>query len=156
MVQVVLSWFWTTLSGRSLDDLVWVSHPQLYLDFQLATGHRGPIHDGKWRDGNLVEMISLSKFAFRTRARWFTKLLKECLHHAGQRFVCNYCVPASSVLQFHTGTIALPWPRWRLDAVDSWILRRMPCGIRRSGEGLDSLPFAQRLVDFPSFDLLSG
>ena len=100
-----------------------------------------------------MPLVTLTNFPFRTRTRWFIKVLKESLKHGGQRIVCNYTVPDSTVLRFHTGVIALPWPAWRLRVIDAWFLQCIPCGVRRTGDGLDALPFAARNSSFPEIDL---
>ena len=67
--------------------MVWLSHQQLYLYFQFAAGHPGPVHLKKWTDGSTLPVLSLINHPFRLRVRWFVKILKECLRHAGQAFV---------------------------------------------------------------------
>ena len=84
-------------------------------------GHPGPIHLAKWTDGSTIDLLSLANHPFRLRFRWFTKILKDCLRHVGQPIVAKYGLPASQVLNFHTGTIAAPWPSWQLSFIDSWI-----------------------------------
>ena len=148
MVRLILSWFWDVLSSPS-DSVVWVAHCHLLLDFQLASGHPGPYHDSKWRDGAQIPHYTLCNAPFRTRVRWFARLLKECLKHLGQPFEFSYGLPESRVLDFHTGTLALPWPRWRLDKVDQWMLTHLPNGVRRSGQSLDILPLAKHDDSFP-------
>ena len=143
-----MSWFWDTLS-TSQSALGWITHTQLYLDFQLATGHPGPVQIDKWLDGAKVPNLSLSNIPCRKRTRWFAKLLKECLRHAGQSVECQYGLPASDVLGLHAATIALPWPSDRLQIVDAWVLRRIPLGVRRTGDALDTLPLAHRDAVFP-------
>ena len=44
LVEKILSWWHFTLHGEG-GKCVWVAHFQLYLDFQIATGFRGPIHE---------------------------------------------------------------------------------------------------------------
>ena len=152
LVNIILQWFWQTLSGRDGGDLVWVAHQHLYLDFQFATGHPGPVHIDRWKDGSTVPFLDLMNIPFRRRTRWFMKVLKECLRHAGQPFVCQYGIPQSQVLFFHTGTVALPWPSKRLQCIDDWILACLPGGVRRTGAGLDVLPLASK---HPSFATVS-
>ena len=133
------------------------SHHQLCLDFQLATGHLGPIHLKKWVDGNTIPFLSLLNHPFRLRVRWFAKMLMECLRHVGQPILSRYGVPTSDVLRFHTGTVvAVPWPAWRISYIDTWILKCLPHGVRRTGTGLDALPIAKRSDEFPSVFISTG
>ena len=148
LANVLLQWFWQTLRGREHCELVWVSHQHLYLDFQFATGHPGPIHLDRWCDGSKLFGLDLFNIPFRRRTRWFMRVLKVCLRHLGQPIVCQYGIPTSQVLGFHTGTVALPWPADHLQHIDEWILKCLPCGVRRTGTGLDSLPIAAK---HPSF-----
>jgi ribonuclease HI len=111
LVRIVSSWFWQTLHDSS-ECLKWVSHFQLYVDFQLATGHPGPIHCGQWRDGSLMPWLSLQGYGFKQRVRWFTKILKEMFRHHGIRTQMGYGLPLSHVLGLHTGMLAVPWPKF--------------------------------------------
>ena len=148
LVRSITSWFWFTLSSAT-EPLAWIAHSQLYLDFQLATGLPGPIHLGKWRDGSHLPWIQLSGFSFKQRVRWFTKLVKEVLRHQQVALQFGFGLPESQVLQFHTGLIALPWPKFHLRCIDNWLLRvggGHSC--RRGAKALDALPFAQRCDEF--------
>ena len=148
MVRHISSWFWFTLSPDA-EDVSWVSHSQLYLDFQLATGEVGPVHHGKWRDGNSIPWLQMRGFTFKQRVRWFVKMLKEILRHQGVVVQFAYGLPDSQLLQFHTGLFALPWPKTHLSLVDRWLFKAGG-GItfRRGAKALDALPFAQRSGDF--------
>ena len=84
------------------------------------------------------------------------KILKECLRHAGKAFVTRYGIPHSRVIQFHTGTIAVPWPEWRVSHIDPWVLKCLPNGVRRTGVGLDALPRAKRSEVFPEVFISTG
>ena len=148
MVEKVLSWWHSTLHDVG-EQCVCVAHFQLHLDFQIATGCIGPIHETQWKDGDDLELVGLVNFPFRLRARWFAKMLKQCLRHASQHLTASYTVPKSAVLGLHTGCVAVPWPSWRLEAIDKWLVTRIPFGIRRRGDSLDVLPFACRDESWP-------
>eukprot|EP00435_Cladocopium_sp_Y103_P016651 s1710_g4.t1 len=155
MVCKLLSWWWFTLDGVA-EPCRWVSHFQLYLAFQLATGWTGPIHDPRWMDGDDFPCLGLLNFPFRLRARWFAKCLKESLRHAAQPFAYRFTTPESQVLKLHTGCLAVPWPMWQLEQIDQWLLTRQPLGIRRKGDTLDALPIATKLDDWPVVPLSSA
>lgn len=139
-VLTILSWFWQTLHG-SVDEVVWVSHFHLYADFMSSTGHPGPTHRGKWIDGAMEPHIRLQAFAYKQRTRWFVKILKESLRHHHVSLVTAYGRPYSQMLLMHTGLIALPWPKERLQYVDQWILKCCGNTLRRQTKLLESLPF---------------
>ena len=155
LVRKILSWWQHTLHG-ACDSCQWVSHFQLYLDFQLATGSRGPVHEKQWRDADCIDLVGLANYPFRLRARWVAKILKECLRHSCQPLSMSYTQPHSTVLGLYTGCVAVPWPQWRLDEVDRWIIAHVPFGIRRRGESLDILPFSMRDESWPLFPVSSG
>ena len=155
LVRIIASWFWYTLTPSS-SPMTWVAHSQLYLDFQLATGHPGPIHQGHWKDGAHVPWLQMRGFAFKQRVRWFIKLLKEILCHLDISVQFGFGLPDSQLLQFHTGLLAVPWPKSHLVRIDSW-LSKVGGGLtfRRGAKALDALPFAQRSVEFPLVPMTS-
>eukprot|EP00435_Cladocopium_sp_Y103_P022302 s1286_g5.t1 len=155
LVRQMLGWFFGVLQAE-VGPLVWVSHCQLYLDFQLTTGSVGPLKQGKWIDGSALGSLAISQFPFNVRTRAFAKVLKESLRHSAQTFTYKYGLPKSKVLSFHTGTLALPWSTWRLDCIDQLLLKFVPEGIRRSGNGLNVVPVVGRDVRFPSVGLFGG
>ena len=156
MVQVVLSWFWSVLHSPRLGPMQWVSHFQLYLDFQISTGHDGPIHDKGWKNSADVPGHHMCSHGFKIRTRWFTKVLKECLRHLQISLAFCFGRPASRYLSLHCGCIGLPWPVHRLDVVDEFLRVHLSAAATRDGKVLDSLPLAGRgtldavpLVDSP-------
>ena len=156
LVRLILSWFWQTLHGCQ-EPVVWVSHFQLYADFMCSTGHPGPIHRGKWRDGADEPYISLLAYAYKQRTRWFVKLLKESLRHQQISLVTSYGgLPFSHMLLMHTGIVALPWPSERLRHIDQWMLKCVGTTFRRQSKLLDSLPFADADVRFPQVYLTTA
>ena len=148
MPRLILSWFWQTLDRRS-DGMRWVSHFQLYADFMHSTGHPGPTHLDKWEDGSEVPFVRIRGLAFRQRARWFIKLLKETLRHMNVHLHCAYGRPCSQVVQMHTGVIALPWPHQRLHLVDLWMFHCCGTTFRRQSKLIDSLLYCDFNVLFP-------
>ena len=147
VVRKLLSWFHQVLHGSS-SPVIWVSHLQLYFDYQLSTGWAGPAKVAGWRDGDDLPLFSLSDYPCRTRVRWFTKVLKETLRKCGQEMSYHFGRPASQALLIHTGSAALPWPADRLAFIDQWLLSHVPGGIRRVGTAIDHLPIAPRSAWF--------
>ncbi|CAL1139659.1 unnamed protein product [Cladocopium goreaui] len=148
LVRHIVSWFWaTTFSG--VHEMVWVSHFQLYVDFMLLTGLPGPVKQERWCDGQTLTPLCLGNYAFRTRARWFTKVLKEILRHMRVTLHSDYGRPASQMVLMHAGIIAVPWPPERLQMVDEWMLSHGGVTFRRQTVAIDSLPTAERSSLFP-------
>lgn len=148
MPRLILSWFWLALEGTS-EAVRWISHYQLYADFMSSTGHPGPTHLGRWEDGSRIPFLRLKGIAFRQRARWFTKMLKECLKHLQVPLLCAYGRPCSQVIQMHTGVIALPWPQFRLHQVDLWMYHCSGSTFRRQTRLIDALPYREYDDSFP-------
>ena len=148
LVRLLLSWFWQVVDGSSVP-LCWVSHFQLYIDFMCSTGHPGPFHLQKWCDGSELPFVQLRGFAFRQRSRWFAKVLKQSLKHAGVTLEATYGRPCSHIIQMFTGCLGLPWPRDRLEQVDHWMLAHCDSTLKRQTKVIDSLPFAARSSMFP-------
>ena len=149
IVRTLASWFWYAVTD-SLSPIAWVSHFQLYADFMLSMGHPGPVHIDRWRDGSVLPWVSLAGYAYKQRTRWFTKVLKEILRHQGVKLQMGYGKPCSQMLLFHTGVIAVPWPRYRLSLVDDWFLRCSDGNtFRRQSKVLDRMPIAALHPEFP-------
>ena len=127
----------------------WISHFQLFIDYTASSGEVGPVHFDTWRDGSTVECQGLRNSGFKERTRWFTKVLKESIRHLHIDLAYKYCCPASSMLAMHTGCIALPWPRWRLDLVDKYLFKFSCNAFRRQSKALDTIPVAPRIEEFP-------
>ena len=154
MVRLILSWFWGVLTS-SHDELRWISHFQVYGDFVASTGHPGPVFINGWKEGTVISSLALQNFGFKKRAHWFAKVLKECLRHMQQPMCYAYGVPASHMIQTHTGLIALPWPRERLQWLDKWMYRCVPCAFKRQCRALDSLPLLSKQQEFDDVVLTS-
>ena len=147
-VQIMLSWFWDVLF-TSKASMKWVSHWQLYADYMGATGNPGPVKEGSWKNGAHIPMLTLKGFSFKLRARWFIKLLKECLRHLGQKIEYAVGLPHSHMIKTHTGLFALPWPNDRLDAIDDWFLSCVPHAFFRQSKAVESLPYVSFIKGIP-------
>ena len=120
------------------------------------TGSHGPVHCGAWKDGDDLPLLGLQDIAFKTRTRWFIRVMKEILKHLHFTPCAHYGRPFSQAIAMHTGLWAVPWPKTRIDLVDSWISERLLAAARRDGRVLDSLPLASRHDEFPPFLLTTA
>lgn len=157
MVRSIVSWFWQGLSEGDAN-LVPVSHFQLYADYMLATGLPGPVHlhpGPRWLDGQDVANLELRGFGYKQRTRWFTKVWKEVLRHQGIALRYGYQRPRSQMILMYTGVAFLPWPQYRITAVDKWMLGISGVTFSRQTKLLDALPFARQHCQFPPFVLTS-
>lgn len=142
VVRSVLAWFWQAVHGVA-GEIKWVSQFQLCVDFMLS-GECGPTNSNGWRAGILTLHADLICISFLTRARWFSKVLRECLPHMGVKFTFHYGRPHSKAIFLHMGCLALPWMDDRLTWVDDWLLRFAPTGFHRSSTSLANLPAATK------------
>ena len=150
LVRSIVSWFWQGIDEGG--DLAWISHFQLYADYMLATGQPGPVHvlpGPQWRNGCDVPNLPLRGFGFKQRTRWFTKVWKEILRHQGIELSFCYRRPRSQMVLMFTGVAAIPWPQYRIQAVDKWMLGIAGVTFRRQSKLLDALPFGVRNPVFP-------
>ena len=70
--QKVTRWFHERLTAQQGGDPVWISFAQLYIDFQLAWGHPGPLKVQKrWVDASARTYLAPEVFAFKQRTKWF-------------------------------------------------------------------------------------
>lgn len=147
-VRLALSWFWDVLF-TSAAPMTWVSHWQLYADYMGATGNPGPVKDGGWKNGAHVPLLTLKGFSFKLRAKWFTKLLKECLRHLGQPIKYAVGMPQSHMIKTHTGMFAVPWPEDRIAAIDAWMYGCIPHAFFRQSKAVDALPYVSSIKGLP-------
>ena len=147
MVRLIFSWFLQNVFDSN-EPVIWVSHAQLYLAFQMATGSYGPIKKAGWTDGDGNCLNDVAGFPFRTRVRWFAKMLRETLRKCSIPVYHMFGRPQSNVLKFHTGVLALPWKQQYIDLVDQWLLMHLPFGVRRVAKPIDRLPCAGRNGQF--------
>ena len=157
LVRSIVSWFWHGIS-EAHSAPVWMSHFQLYADFMLATGDPGPVRlstAGQWQDGRDVSHIELRGFGFKQRTRWFAKVWKEVLRHQGIELSFHYGRPQSQMVLMFTGVAAVPWPQYRIAAVDKWMLGCSGVTYRRQSKLLDALPYARQHPSFPPAVLTS-
>ena len=149
LVRQILSWFWQAVGGPCEEEVKWVSHFQLYVDYQLCTGHFGPVHRARWLNPDEHTLLGLENIPFKTRTRWFCKVLKECLRHMSIQLAYATVRPNCRYLNMHSSCIALPWPRPRIDCIDHWLRCHLTSAAAREGRILEALPLATRSEDMP-------
>ena len=107
-----------------------------------------PSQPGGWKDGATLPFRELRSVSFKKRARWFAKVLKEVLRHAGCSVPSGYVRPCSQMIAMHTGYLAVPWPVARLVQIGGWcILPTKP--YRRQSKDMDRLLLPVRMTISP-------
>ena len=154
IVRLLVSWYWQGVDPCAA--VVWISHAQLYIDFMQSTGEPGPIHFDKWVNGKDFPLLGLREIPFKTRVRWFARVMKEILRHMRVPLETGFGRPKSESIAMHTGVWAVPWPTWRIALADQWLCERLPMVATRGGRNLDSLPLADRNVRYPDVVLTTA
>eukprot|EP00438_Fugacium_kawagutii_P024861 Skav221762 [mRNA] locus=scaffold490:30437:35376:+ [translate_table: standard] len=146
VVHKLVTWWTHRQTAATSEEPRWIAVAHLYVDFQLATGHPGPLKSGKhWLDVDNRPHLNRDKFPFLKRLRWFRLLLKG-FWKEGQAVVGMVTNrPVSDVIQTVIATASIPWSSWHLDRAEAWLAThvRQPCV--RGTKALNSLPVA--LVD---------
>ena len=139
IVQLLYDW-WVNTGAVFLNragPLHWISFTQLFVDFQLSTGHVGPTYrDLQWfEDDTCFSLDSLPHWG--QHARWFQLLLKGFWHENGVQLDFKSGPPFSSSLQCWMVNARLPWCSDRLDVIDRALLDR--CGVLRRGKDIHTI-----------------
>ena len=140
IVQTVFDW-WVATGSKFLTKagpMHWISFTQLFLDFQLATGHCGPTYrDLVWHDDDSIfEGTTLPDWG--QRARWFQLLLKGFWKENHVAVEIKSGPPFSAMVQCWMVNVRIPWCKDRLDMVDECILKSV--GVLRRGKKIRALP----------------
>ena len=153
LVRWLMSWWWQSLQDSDAP-VQWISHFQLYIDFQCSTGRYGPTHvRNKWAFPANDALPGLLEYPFKQRCRWFMKTLNETFRHAKASAARGFVRPASHYLCLHCGCLAVPWPLPRLQMIDSWLHSHLNRSATRCGSVLQSLPIAGRDDRFAEISL---
>lgn len=139
IVNKLLDWYWQIAAGAR-GPVVWVSNAQMYIDYALTSGEAGPIHINGWQDSVDIPLHALLSVGFKERARWFGRVLREVLKHAGVQCDSRYCRPTSHMICMYSSCMGLPLAEERLCAVDRWIAKYAKAPFRRQSKELDHLP----------------
>ena len=147
LTALVTSWFQEGFeqAERALEQPIWVSWFQLYIDYQQRTGDAGPYYDKGWRDPQKRPMLKSRPYNFRKRCAWFVQLAKMVLALNDLSFSASVTRPNSVMLALHTASIYVVWPKNRLQEVERWLHRCLPRAATRAGKLLNGLPIAEQL-----------
>ena len=153
LVAMLTEWLRQNLTDNpeSPVPVQWISVHQLYIDYQLQTGELGPVnHSKRWIDTYQRPQFRLNPAGFKKRSTWFGRVLRNVLLDHGCQPHCAVTRPSSTMLALHVQSLALPWPIWRLEAVEVWLSHRLSRAATRDGSSLGSLPPAKQDSSFPS------
>ena len=96
VVQTVASWWPHALTG---DKSRWVSGLQLLLDYQMATGCRGPVFSGPtkgWHEPSWSSRVDLHVHSAGQHVTWFMRVLRAVWHAQGVVVDCRKQRPDSA------------------------------------------------------------
>jgi hypothetical protein len=141
-VQRVVQWLWERLLPDT-EQLVWITFSQLYLDFQLAWNHPGPLRvQGQWIDTDQRRYVAAERFTFRQRVKWFKQVVKAVWKETGTRVALAQTRPVGTMIQAFLPAASLPWPRQAVDRVDAWLADHLRGPCTKSAAALGQLPLA--------------
>jgi hypothetical protein len=140
VVSKLIQWLWTAMAVGQGPYKVWNSNVQVYVDYALQTGDVDPIRVRGWPDRAVYSLHALQHLSFKERARWFGKVLRKILRHAGMSVSSTYCRPASHVVRVFACSLAMPWCAQWLDDVDRWLMKFSRMAFSWQTRVLDSLP----------------
>lgn len=113
IVAKLVTWFWVALIPLK-QRLLGLIMQNFSLTLCVCQWRSWPSQPGGWKDGATLPFLELRSVSFKKRARWFAKVLKEVLRHAGCSVPSGYVRPCSQMIAMHTGYLAVPWPVARL------------------------------------------
>ena len=123
----------------------WVSFLQLYIDFQLSTGQKGPqLWRSKWYFGDRVKLPDFHP-GYVKRCKWFQMLLKHYWCGNGFDFRSRAIRPASGAICCWLVTAQVSWPQDRLDQIDQIILDQNH-GVLHKGINVDGFDHVEQDV----------
>lgn len=141
-VQRVVQWLWERLLPDT-EQLVWITFSQLYLDFQLAWNHPGPLRvQGQWIDTDQRRYVAAERFTFRQRVKWFKQVVKAVWKETGTRVALAQTRPVGTMIRAFLPAASLPWPRQAVDRVDAWLADHLRGPCTKSAAALGQLPLA--------------
>ena len=119
----------------------WVSFCQLYIDWQLQTGHPGMLKShNRWVDPLVVQGCTPEMYQFKLRSKWWRLTIQQFIKDHGIKTRWINGRPASTMLQCFLGCISLPWSNQRLIAVDDWLRLHLRSPALGQGQALEVLP----------------
>ena len=151
-VAVLTAWLYGSLTSFTEGcETTWISVYQLYLDFQHQTGELGLVYQKTWKDPERLPGLQLVPKTFKRRSAWFGRVLRAVVKSYGLDLPWMVTRPCSSMIALHTSCIALPWPQWRLEAIEKWLMQHLPTkkAATRCGSDLVYLPPAKQDTRWP-------
>ena len=151
-VAVLTAWLYGSLTSFTEGcETTWISVYQLYLDFQHQTGELGLVYQKTWKDPERLPGLKLVPKTFKRRSAWFGRVLRAVVKSYGLDLPWMVTRPCSSMIALHTSCIALPWPQWRLEAIEKWLMQHLPTkkAATRCGSDLVNLPPAKQDTRWP-------
>ncbi len=151
-MAVLTAWLHGSLESFAQGcETTWISAYQLYLDFQHQTGELGLVYQKTWKDPERLPGLKLVPKTFKRRCAWFGRVLRAVVKSYGVDLPWMVTRPSSSMIALHTSCIALPWPQWRFEAIEKWLMLHLPTkkAATRSGYDLVHLPPAKQDTRWP-------
>ena len=144
IVKKATQWFFARLTEHPGETTIWVSFVQLYVDFQLAWGHPGPLKvQSRWVDVDQRPYLATEIYAFKLRVRWFRQLLKSVWKEARVQVALEQlCRPASDVIHAFLPSASLPWDSRAVAETDHWLGTHLQSPCVRNAAALQALPLA--------------
>eukprot|EP00438_Fugacium_kawagutii_P003599 Skav221607 [mRNA] locus=scaffold1698:863164:868092:+ [translate_table: standard] len=145
LMQLVNSWWLHGTQQVQPLQVQWVTFAHLYVDFQLAWGHCGPVKAGKrWLDHFTRPYMEVEKHPFLVRLKWFRRLLKVFWQASRQTVSLATCKGVGDSIQSYIACAAVSWDCPRLQIADQWLMKhlRKPC--LRGTKELTFLPVASK------------
>lgn len=136
----------------------WISIHQLYIDYQHQTGEIGLVYNKGWKDPETLPGLKLVPKPFKKRSSWFGQVLRAVFRSFGISLPWMVTRPQSLMLSLHTACVELPWPSWRLIALEQWLASRLPAkkAATRGGHELVHLHPAKQDSRWPLLQLSGG
>ena len=158
-VAMVVAWYGEAMKEFSPGcDTSWISIHQLYLDYQHQSGELGLVYQKEWKDPVILPGLKLVPRTFKRRSSWFGLTFRAILRAFGQDIPWMVTRPKSTMIALHTSCVAVPWPDWRLEVVEKWLMQRLPAkkAATRGGHDLLYLPPAKQDVRWPALNTFVG
>ena len=141
-VTRVTQCLWERLQPAS-NKIVWMTFSQLYIDYQLAWNHPGPLRvQGHWIDTDQRTYVAAERFSFKQRVRWFKQMVKAVLKEVGVEAALAQARPAGHMVQAYLPATSVPWPQQAIDRTDAWLAKHLKGPCSRDAAALNSLPLA--------------
>ena len=145
VTALVRDWLLARLVRTDGAQAIWISFAQLYIDYQQATGHAGPLKVAhRWVDPSQRAYLAPESFTFKARLKWFRQLLKMFFQESPMTVGLAQCRPQSQHIQAFVQSASLPWNLASLAAVDRWLGEQLCGPCVRSAAILHTLPLAPK------------